>query len=506
MIIHARAARPRAAIITIGGIALALLVALLAIDRQAYWMDELGTWSYARAANLPAWITRFLAIDNSDGQLPAYHFLIFLWSRLFGVEEAALRSLNAVFLAGTVAAILRSEALARPVRFAWCALLLISCFTWAYLNEARPYVMLMMGATFLLLALAWAGRSADEPRAADAALLWLVLGGLVSFAASPVAAPLVIAAVIGATVLAGRRVMPLVPGLLRRHILLIVICVALAALLAGLVLYSMAKGATPELGNKTSAATLIYGAIEVLGGAGLAPDRDALRQAGIGAIAGWQWAALSALAIGAAVLTAQALRSSHRRLVASVLAVTVVSILGVAIGGIAIGFRVVGRHIAFASPMLLLVVAIGMVEARARATRLAALLIAATMLLSTAVFHVSDRHGKDETRAAADAMARVRAAGGRGWWIGTALVRDRLAVPTISLHAAMTPAGRGAAMIAATATEDWRVLAPRLPPPQAMLVERPETVDADGFFRRLAQRHGLVVARRLRGYVIYSAR
>ena len=57
---------------------LALVLSWLTIDNQSFWLDELGTWSYAKSPSLSIWLHDFINSANSDGQLPLYHFLMFL--------------------------------------------------------------------------------------------------------------------------------------------------------------------------------------------------------------------------------------------------------------------------------------------------------------------------------------------------------------------------------------------------------------------------------------------
>ncbi len=486
-------------------VASAVLVCVLAIDRQSYWMDELGTWSYARAQGLQSWVITFLNIDNSDGQLPLYHFLIFAWSRLFGVEEVALRSLNGLFLLAMLLAILRSRALAMPVRIMWIGLILCNCFVWAYLNEARPYVLLMAGGAFLSLSMAWASRAAEGERAVDAAVLWFMLGAVTAFGASPVASPFVLVAAAGAFALAGTQGTSAIMRSARRQWLFIAACIAFSLLLLALVLYSMNKGATPELANKTSLASLIFSGIEVLGGGGLVPGREDLRASGLGALTPLHWLMLVAFAASAGGIIIQAMRTPQARLATVTLIVLVASIIGVGVAGTIIGFRVVGRHVAFASPLLLLVVAIGINGARTPLARALAFVLVALLFVSTLTFRLSDSHGKDQTRDAAAFMNDVRTRGGTGWWIGAPLLLDRYKIPTISLGEALHNGAPPGAVLYAAPNEEWHDVAGQLPAPDAILVERPENADRDLFFTRMAERHDLRTVHRFRGYAVFAA-
>ncbi|PZU15034.1 MAG: hypothetical protein DI606_00210 [Sphingobium sp.] len=481
----------------------ALLVCLLAIDRQSFWMDELGTWQYVGVRGIGAWFRGFLAIRNSDGQLPLYHFMAFGWSRLLGSSELALRSLNALLLIGAMAAIGWTRGVPRDLATRWALLLLCNCFLWAYLNEARPYVMLVAGSVFLTLALlrSWTMRAEPGACAMGPVALLFLTGALLSFGASPIAAPYIAAYLVAILALLGWKG---VAGLRRMGpgpMLYALACVAAACIVSALVLYSMAKGATPETRNSTSVATMLFGVLEVMGAGGYVPGRDLLRVAGIHAIAAWQWALLATLCLAWAASFVAALAGRYRRAALILVTVTGFSMLCVIGAGYGIGFRIVGRHFAFAVPPMMLVMAMGCEQAGS-GRRWMAPAFALLLLGSTALFRLDGAHRKDDTAAAAALVKAAQARGERSWWVGGYLVPLYFDVPTRSFASA-AGAGRGA--VKAEGRDDWARSMERLPRPDLILVERPEVNDPNGAFARYAMRHGLSRRIAMRGYTAYRA-
>lgn len=479
-----------------------VLVCILSIDSQSFWMDELGTWQYAGAAGVRAWFEGFLKVANSDGQLPLYHFLAFIWSRIMGLSEVGLRSLNGFFLLLAIIPLAWRSGLSRGTAAWWIALLLSNCFIWAYLNEARPYIMLLAGSVLFMLALARAaqGEALGRPVDMGAILTLFFTGSLLSFGASPTAAPFIALSALGILWLVGPANWSNIARIGLWQALWCLFCTLIALAVAALILYSLAKGATPELRNSTSIATTLFGLLEVMGGGGYVPGRDVLRVQGIHAVHLWQWAALVVLTVGWAVGVVQALRGPERRLALILLILTLLSMACVVAAGFVIGFRVVGRHFAFAVPPLLLLLAIGVkaFDARAKWVGGAFCLL---LLLSTALFRLDGDHRKDDTASAAEAVKVALARGERSWWIGGYLIPLYFNVPTKPLAMADQP---GAAVIKAEDGEDWGGAMHDLPVPDVILIERPEVNDAEGNFASFAAHSGLTKRHLLRGYVVYS--
>jgi uncharacterized membrane protein len=147
------------------------LVCLLAVSRfaglthQSLWYDEGYTVALGSASSFHEFWLRFGNFTTSEHLQPLYYLLMFLWSRVAGVSDAALRAPSAVFSIGSgIAACFVVNALAggrrKLVLLAGTALV-ASSFSLYYAQEARPYALLQFLA-FLLLAIFLRHRAADE--------------------------------------------------------------------------------------------------------------------------------------------------------------------------------------------------------------------------------------------------------------------------------------------------------------------------------------------------------
>ena len=162
---------------------LTILVGLLAIRPDSLWIDEANSASKAIQPNLSAFVGLLKTDRGSDLQMPAYMVALWGWEKIFGKTEYALRSLNIMFFLSALAAVWLG--LRGPAGRRWIFTLLAcsSAYLWAYLSEARPYLLQFCGATWT--AVAW-----NNPRLfPDPALVardWTLafLGLLLLFASS----------------------------------------------------------------------------------------------------------------------------------------------------------------------------------------------------------------------------------------------------------------------------------------------------------------------------------
>jgi 4-amino-4-deoxy-L-arabinose transferase-like glycosyltransferase len=152
---------------------LAALLGLLVVSRfaglthQSLWYDEGYTAILGASSSFHQFWSRFGSFTTSEHLQPLYYLLIFLWTRIAGVSDAALRAPSAVFSIGSgVAACIAVKALtggrSKVVLLATAALI-ASSFSLYYAQEARPYALLQFLA-FLMLAAFLRNRAADQER------------------------------------------------------------------------------------------------------------------------------------------------------------------------------------------------------------------------------------------------------------------------------------------------------------------------------------------------------
>jgi hypothetical protein len=141
--------------------ALAGLLSLFVLSRvsglthQSLWYDEGYTVALASAPNFHEFWVRFGNFTTSEHLQPLYYFFIYLWSRVAGVSDVALRLPSALFSFGSgIAAYIATRQIAggrSKVALLSAAALAASSFSLYYAQEARPYAMLQL-LSFSLLA------------------------------------------------------------------------------------------------------------------------------------------------------------------------------------------------------------------------------------------------------------------------------------------------------------------------------------------------------------------
>lgn len=167
-----------AALSAAGGAALAGLVALAAalrfvlIGHQGYWFDEGNTvllvhFSPGKMLGL---------VPQTEDTPPLYYCVAWVWARIFGFQEAGLRSLSATAGVATVPVLYLVAARLRSPRAGLIAAALAACnplLVW-YSQEARAYSLLVLMSALSLLAFVWL---LERPTAARAAA-WALAAAL----------------------------------------------------------------------------------------------------------------------------------------------------------------------------------------------------------------------------------------------------------------------------------------------------------------------------------------
>jgi mannosyltransferase len=143
----------------------AAAVRFAALGHQSFWVDETVT-AKLLAKSFPGMLA---ALPDSESTPPLYYVLAWVWSRIFGSGEAALRSLSA--LAGTLTVPVAFAAgrvlVSRRAGLLVAALATVSPVLVWYSQEARAYALFMFLSALSLL---FFGRALDEP--SPGALTW----------------------------------------------------------------------------------------------------------------------------------------------------------------------------------------------------------------------------------------------------------------------------------------------------------------------------------------------
>ncbi|MGD0614306.1 MAG: hypothetical protein ABSA69_02560, partial [Verrucomicrobiota bacterium] len=317
---------------------LVLAVCCLAIGTQSFWIDEGGTGYKARQPSLADW-WRIMLLGDADVQMPLYMFFAWVWERLVGLNEFALRAGNVPWLLLGMITLWRALAETPLLRRGFSLALLSSPFLWYYINEARPYALQISLSLVVFSALVRISLDRDTPVAERRWVVLLCLG-CVLMAASSLLAMLGLGAYLGAAVLGAPR--DLRRRLALRYRLYWTLTLALLFVTGLFYLWTLGRGARAYIGvtNIRNAAFVLF---ELLGLSGLGPGRGAILAGGLGAFLPW----LPWLAVYSALLLVMLVRGWEELATFISLRARVCWTLGLAaftglllVVGVAIHFRV----------------------------------------------------------------------------------------------------------------------------------------------------------------------
>ncbi len=153
---------------------------------QSLWFDEGYTVVLAQSATWHQFWVRFGNYTTSEHLQPLYYVLIFLWTRVAGTSDFALRFPSAIFSAGSVVVLwfaLRGHVSAWLANVA-CAGLAVSSFSLYYAQEARPYALLQL-LSFTLLAVWMAQGRGGRGESKIRSEVWLGMVSALCLLASP---------------------------------------------------------------------------------------------------------------------------------------------------------------------------------------------------------------------------------------------------------------------------------------------------------------------------------
>jgi hypothetical protein len=119
-----------------------------ALTSDSIDMMESQTWDYARHDTFAGFRQELAEEKNQESHMPLAMFSYWVWGRIFGTGEYAMRSLNLVWAAVILAALAR---VGRVLSIPWLPLLFaVQPFVWYSMNHARTPMMQMAGGTLIL--------------------------------------------------------------------------------------------------------------------------------------------------------------------------------------------------------------------------------------------------------------------------------------------------------------------------------------------------------------------
>jgi mannosyltransferase len=134
----------------VGLTALAAAIRFSTLGLQSYRHDEAVTAGRVLLAGLPQTMHE---VWSGESTPPLYYLLAWLWSHLFGVHEAGLRSLSAIFGTATVpiAYLVGRELIGRRAGLALAAIVAVEPMLVWYSQDARAYALLVLLSSAALL-------------------------------------------------------------------------------------------------------------------------------------------------------------------------------------------------------------------------------------------------------------------------------------------------------------------------------------------------------------------
>jgi hypothetical protein len=364
-----------------------VLVGLMFINGQSFWMDEGNAISKAIMPNPVEMLNFAKHLRGSEIQMPLFMLCLWCWEKLVGHSEYLLRLINLPFLVVAVLALRRI-----PL---WPVVCLTSPFVLYYAGELRPYMFQIAGAAVGFASL-W--RLAEDQEGKPAGLNGL-LGACVFLAASSLTA-----AVWSLGLLAGLLVLR--PGCLKTGAFWkrVLIWAPLALVVAGYHGYMLAEGYRGAVARGGGLLSMGFGFYELMGMMGLGPERDVIRSLSVGGLLGTNWwLPVYALFFAAAWIGGVKVWLSGRPVkvwvgmaVAAGLPLAILAAVSVLAN-----FSVLGRHMSPLLPWLLVPIAFLLRESQIKRVWLIAVLpVLAGSVASAVILRTAERHERDDYRRA----------------------------------------------------------------------------------------------------------
>jgi hypothetical protein len=402
----------------------ATAVGFFAVSSQSLWIDEANSAVKAMATDLPSFFSAMRDERGSDAQMPLYMFLLWAWEKMFGHSEFALRAMNIPVFALALATAMgfwRTTVLRRIFLMVYtCS----SAFVWAYLDEARPYILQFLGATACTVALANVASDPAPPRRSDI-LLFAV--GLLLLCGSSLIGVISSLSFVLAFILLWLMRQP-IAAIFQRQDFRLAMIFSLPTLLFLATYYSwtLSLGARASSVGSTNVMSVSYAAYELLGMAGLGPGRGDLRVSPMALLPFVFPISVYTFTLGlllyAGIVVAKRRGIQLEGMQSSVVfwltpfLVAITTILA----GIVGDFRIVGRHLAPLLPFILIFFTL-ITDSLWRcrpciAGRAIAILAILATVSSSLAYRFGKHHAKDDYRSAATLALQTIREGGTVWW------------------------------------------------------------------------------------------
>lgn len=477
------------------------LCGLIAVSSQSLWIDEAHTAIIAMAPT-GADFVNFMVVDrNSDLQMPLFMGLIWLWEKLAGASEFALRALNIPLFMGSLWVVFYR--LRQPVAVSlWFVFLAcLSPMVWSYLDEARPYILQFLAATLIMVALVNTATlpPTEDPPVEDLSLF--LIGALVLCGSSLTG--VIFTALFGIAYLGLHFFSSGGPAVFFNSKRLIRI--GLAAILLGLLgayyLWTLSVGARASSVGSTTPATMAFCGYELFGFSGFGPGRSQLRESWSSAIQPFIPQLIFFGSVLSAVIVAGLLAAKkHTRGNPRLLAVFTTAALGALVMtmiGVVMDFRVLGRHLIPILPFLILGLAMlagYLWRVWPVMGRVLIVLFILSWLYSSLTVRFGQRFLKDDYRGAATIVKAAESTGQTIWWAA-----DQAGANFYSLD--VNPEGTHHILSASNIdTEKTKTL----PDPDLIILSKPDIYDANGALTAFIKENSYTLSQSLPGMAVWQ--
>lgn len=397
------------------------LIAVVAVSNQSLWIDEGNSAMKAIQPSFVLFWEKMKELAGSDLQMPLYMGLLWVWEKIFGHSEYALRAQNIPFFALSAAVLLYLWDAERRLKLAFLFLMCFSPLLWVYLDEARPYILQFFGATCVLAAL-W--NQAKTPHL-NKNLAVFCIGALALCGSSLTGVIFTFWFGLAFLVILIRQpVWRSIFSSKQNLVSLIVTSIGLSGL--GLYYFwTLTQGARASGVGKTDLLSIGFCLYELFGFSGLGPDRLSLREHGITALKPFYLSlasfgiALTAFGISSALYITKSSRTHRNALLIFIFAAVFCGAISMLAVGYIAHFRVLGRHLMPVLPFILLLLSLGILQLWQSHKKLNwAVVLALCLLLifSSLSIRFSPRFAKDDYRTAAQIAKSSLENGETIWW------------------------------------------------------------------------------------------
>jgi hypothetical protein len=411
-------------------VALGTMILGLGVSGVSLWIDEGFSAKLAVQPTFAAWAATLSGIRGSEPQMPGYELYLWLWARLFGTSEWTLRLANVPWALLFTASLAWGAECLLNIRRTWL-IICLSPFLWFYMNEARPYVMVMGLSMVTTIAVLAYTRNVQRSGFAQ---WWCLVSLLLLWSVHM----LTIILVPSLLLLCAMRPVS-IKIFIKQWLLPALVTLPLFSFLAFYYLHTLACGKGGAI-EKPGLPNLVFAMYELLGFGGLGPPRNVLRHSpnfyalfhylpGIG---------LGVLALGLVALAIflNMRNSQELRLVIALFTAFATGLLFELALSYAAHFRILGRHVAVFFPLLSLLLLTGL---KTRDNLPRAGFVTCALLLGVA-WSVSDfrqrllpSYEKDDYRDAAALAHNTLARGEPVLWLADGVTANYYGLRTIDL-------------------------------------------------------------------------